>query len=491
MKRFCHVVFLVFFIFYSLIFPVYAYANVATASKLAVAVGKSLLTKMKNQGFAANDPRFVPTLSAASVSLSDVATAAAGAGGSVLLGAVGAPVWLTLAAGFAVGAGLQLAMDYAMPNLPQPVATGSNNPYMNVSAGSGLPTFNYTTTVTNPNPDTAPRGLISTDSLWYFGSPTGYSTVQDYVSWFNSLPMPTYTQIMVNVNVGLTSYSYNATSKQVTASVLYTYDMIDCRTDIYPNDVKPSCTGMVRHQSATAAKLPGTCPSGSSWSTLTFQCLPPPTVTVTQTKTGTPQDLANGTFSINDGIGASPLNPQIVADLANKAWQQAAAKPGYTGVPYSIYDPVSSWDVAQSYSTQNNPNGDIYPTVQDSLSPVGAPGSVISININPDPATSTAGSGSSVVDLGPDPAIVAPVLESTPTASQILSPLLNLMPDLKSFVVPSHAAACPRPSASIWGQTLTLSGHCDLLDDPAIHDSLYAVMALVWTMVGLFIVLRA
>lgn len=490
MKKFFQFVFLFLILFYTVVYPVQSYANAATASKLAVAVGKTLLTKMKNQGFAANDPRFGPTLAASGVTLSDVATTAAGAGGGALLGAVGAPVWLTLAASLAIGTGLQLAMEYGMPNLPPPVATGASNPSLQVSAASGFPSFTYTTTVTNPNPDTTPQGLIFSPDQYFFGSPQGYSSIQGYVDYINSLPKSSSPFVWVNVVSGPMNYSYNSGNGSVSVWASLFYDQIFCRSDVV-QDVKPNCTGDVSHGSMTYAhgSQPATCPSGTSWNNTSYACMPSATITTTTTKSGTPQDLANGSFTINDGINGSPLNPQIIANLANRAWQQAAATPGYTGVPYQMYDPVSSWDVAQAYSPQNNPYNDTYPTVQDALAPVSAPNTAISINLDPNPVTTT--TSPSTVDLGPDPGIAAPVLEATPTAQQILSPILNLMPSLKSFVVPSHTAACPRPSATVWGKTVTLSGHCDLLETPGVRDALYAAMAVVWTMAALFIVLKA
>ena len=43
-----------------------------------------------------------------------------------------------------------------------------------------------------------------------------------------------------------------------------------------------------------------------------------------------------------------PLPPALVAQMANQLWQDAAAQPGYTGLPYSSTTPVSIADVASA-----------------------------------------------------------------------------------------------------------------------------------------------
>jgi hypothetical protein len=68
------------------------------------------------------------------------------------------------------------------------------------------------------------------------------------------------------------------------------------------------------------------------------------------------------------------------------------------------------------------------------------------------------------VNLGPDPGIGAPSLESIPTASQILAPILGLMSDLRAWAVPAHTSQCPEPTFDLWGTTYTISAQCELLE---------------------------
>ena len=189
-----------------------------------------------------------------------------------------------------------------------------------------------------------------------------------------------------------------------------------------------------------------------------------------------------------------PVNPALLANALNTAWQAAAAQPGYQGLPYNLSDPVTTSDV----QTWQAANPSSYPSVSDLLAPAVAPSGSVGVGTVPQPiapgtvaspGTNTAPEGTPQTNLGTDPAIGSPTLESTPTAQMILSPLLNLFPDLKTFVVPSHASVCPTSSMSIFGKTLTLDAHCTLLE--SVRPTLFAVMAVVWVIIALFIILAA
>jgi len=197
----------------------------------------------------------------------------------------------------------------------------------------------------------------------------------------------------------------------------------------------------------------------------------------------------------------------VIASLANMLWQRAASQPGYQGVPYSTTDPVTTADAASVQSA----NPSTWPSNSELIAPVssGAGQAVpISPSITPgQPSTNPStdpGVGTNVnvvntpnvnvvnkvqVDLGADPAVATPTLESAPTAKMILDPLLNLFPTLKNFVVPSHESVCPKPTMNLFGRSLVLSAHCDLLE--SIRATLYATMAFVWTIAAMFIILRA
>jgi len=105
------------------------------------------------------------------------------------------------------------------------------------------------------------------------------------------------------------------------------------------------------------------------------------------------------------------------------------------------------------------------------------------------PKTGTNPSTEPLQNLGPDPGIGAPALEPIPTAQQILSPLLNLFPSLKNFVVPNHNATCPKWSVHLFDRDVPLQDHCPMLEQ--VRPTAYATMAAVWILIALFIVLAA
>ena len=251
---------------------------------------------------------------------------------------------------------------------------------------------------------------------------------------------------------------------------------------------------------------------------------------------GYPSIVTENFFSSNEGVGLSvfmwgPPAPQQFASLdaavagldatsksakissdtlskmVNKAWQNAAAQPGYTGLPYSVTEPVTAAEV-QAWQFENPA---LNPTINDLLVPAVAAGGNIQIsadvsgstaltpNPTPDPTPTPTPVGTTNVNVvnsptvrvewGADPGVAAPSLEQAPTASAILSPLLSLMPSLRSFVVPSHSSVCPTASMNLFEKQLVMQAHCALLDES--KPVLYAVMAFVWLMLAAFIILRA
>ena len=195
-----------------------------------------------------------------------------------------------------------------------------------------------------------------------------------------------------------------------------------------------------------------------------------------------------------------PLNPVIVADMANEMWREAAAAPGYAGIPYDATKPITVADVA----TYEAANPTTYPTVGDFVSPQTAPAgspatSPFTLPTSPSPvttqdptATPSTGTNPStqpLENLGPDPGIGAPALETIPTAQQILSPLLNLFPTLKNFAVPNHGATCPKWTVHVFDQDISTQAHCTLMEQA--RPTASTVMTVVWALVALFIVLAA
>lgn len=215
-----------------------------------------------------------------------------------------------------------------------------------------------------------------------------------------------------------------------------------------------------------------------------------PTTTTTTNDDVTNAPASTAATKIPAAELAKPMSNEMLAAAANAAWKAAATNAG--GLPWSASDPITPADVAEWRAA----NQTAVPTVSDMTAPI-TNGSAVAVGPSatpggsPNPSTgpvATPGTGTQV-DLGPNPNTPSPGLEATPTAQQILSPVLNLMPDLKAFVVPAHAGTCPKPSFVAFDKTYTFESHCGLVESN--RSIIEAAMLLVWSIGAVFIVLRA
>lgn len=207
-------------------------------------------------------------------------------------------------------------------------------------------------------------------------------------------------------------------------------------------------------------------------------------------------DLTSSTYppvlaALPGGELTKPMSDVLLAAAANSAWKSMQNIDG-GALPWSASDPITPSDVADWRTA----NPSLMPTVGDVIAPI-APSGASSASVGPSATGSTSatpapaptpGTGDKV-DLGVDPNIAPPSLEATPTASQILSPILNLMPDLKSFVVPSHTSTCPTGSFTAFSHTYTIDSQCALVESN--RSIIEAAMLLVWSIVAVLVVLRA
>jgi hypothetical protein len=215
------------------------------------------------------------------------------------------------------------------------------------------------------------------------------------------------------------------------------------------------------------------------------------------TATTANQTLIQAVAALSAAQKQQAISYEAMAMIVNHLWKQAAAQPGYAGVPYSVTNPVTSAQV-EAWA-QTNPQA--YPTVQALVSPVTdvstgfAPSTSISTTTPVSPATTTVAptannpSTQTQINLGSDPNILAPTLEVTPSAQMILAPLLNLLPDLKSYAVPGHAGACPKPAFEVFSRTITMDQHCIIFEQQ--RAAIYAAGLLAFTLMAMFIILSA
>ncbi|MNM33780.1 hypothetical protein D3C81_444140 [compost metagenome] len=200
-----------------------------------------------------------------------------------------------------------------------------------------------------------------------------------------------------------------------------------------------------------------------------------------------PKPVVEAIADVPDAVAETQLSPEMLAAISNASWK--AAQTQSNALPWPATDPITAQDV-KDWLAQNP---DKAPTVGDFLAEASpttdnkVPFPMPETSTNPNP-TPTPGEGEKV-DFGDDPNTPPPSMEPTPTAQAILSPILNLMPDIKNFAVPAHASECPKPTMSVFNREYRLEAHCDLIEQN--RAPFEAAMLLVWTLAALFIVLRA
>ncbi|NDI84617.1 hypothetical protein [Undibacterium crateris] len=220
-------------------------------------------------------------------------------------------------------------------------------------------------------------------------------------------------------------------------------------------------------------------------------------------------NLSDAVANMTDDTLKMPLSADQLAAVANAAWQQAASDPNYHGQPYSASQPITAADVATWQQNQKNQ----LPTLGDMLTPASSPGTqtvpvsptvtiVVPVPTPTPPPVPAIGTNVNVmntptvmvgnpvkVDMGADPGVADPSLEQTPDAASILSPLISLLPELRSFQTPGHSADCPKPTFTVFGKSFVMDSHCTIAEQN--RAALGAIMLVVWLIVGLFILLSA
>jgi hypothetical protein len=417
----------------------------------------------EKRGYVPSDPRTYGTLQGISGAATASLGAAAGSAlGLVTVGAVTAPAWASVA----LFAGVSSIVGYA-------VTLGLN--------GLQKWLFRSDNKLDTAQASTAATNLVAGQPCYYVaGTSSICTTSQDtaYVSFYlaNSV-FTSFTELTITPRPS----DWAITGKG------------------YRSDVAGIWTSPLNYAYARAATV--TCPPGYGEKTNACVSLAASIAALPSTATGSfsGQTLTTAVNAIPATDLQRPLNPELVAALANALWQRAAAQPGYQGLPYPQSNPITPAE-ALAFQQANPAN---WPTVENFVQPrqttvsnvVSLPSSVpsststpTSFTTSPNPSTVNP-STQTLINLGADPAIPPPTLEPTPTASQILAPILNLMPTLRAFQVSSHSAICPKPSLSLLGKTFVMESHCTLID--TIKPILQAAMNFGWAAIALFIILSA
>jgi hypothetical protein len=414
---------------------------------------------LKTRGYVANDPRTYATLQSMSSSASAIAgSSAAALVGTVLLAGVTAPAWGTIvlvaavssAVGIAVSLGINGLINWATRSDSKIDVTSASQPYSNCSLGSTGAGYEYWDASINGLTVYACDGMnLALQALQSRFPVTQAQSAQTTCG--NAVT------VIYCTNANGTGYAYRRTGP-----------------------IYRTCG-------------PGTYLAGTEC--LPYTYTPPPVVPA-----ATAQSLQQAVTALPETEKVKPLNPQLVATTANTLWQHAATQPGYAGVPYPVSNPIST--VEATAWQQANPTA--WPTVGDYVTPrptTTTTPSPWALPLNPLVATPTPvltnltntavinPSTQPLTNLGPDPVTPPPTLEPTPTAQQILAPILTMVPGLRTFNATGQVGSCPKPSFQVVGKTIQMEAHCTVID--SIKPTLQVAMTFAWAAIALFIILSA
>ncbi len=303
--RFCLVIFLL---------PSISYAQ-ALPSSVQKSVSGLIQQKMSSRGFAANDPRFGLTLQSAGTGIAGAAAAAA----VVTAAGVTAPAWITAAATVALGSLFAVGIDLAIDKTVHWLMNKDGTVSVGTSSQSGTQTtiaINGDRTITNIIANSTNKPFISISS-----SPPFYYTQ----TWYS-------TTAFTNPATGV--YTLNQTySLGGTLYYIWTTAVTQSSTPC-PGNYTLNGTVCVANKATSSA------------------------ITVTQALNNlSPADLAKS------------VNPDVIAQISDSAWKNAASQPGYDGYPYDAANPITAADA----SAFQLANPDVWPKVSDIVSPQPAP----------------------------------------------------------------------------------------------------------------------
>lgn len=466
-------------------------------ARLNLAIGRVVTAKMARWGIAANDPRVAATVKGIETGLTVVAGV-----GMVGGTAISWPALLT-AGGLAAlaGGGLKLATD---KNFTWNFLDGGV-----VNAAGSTPGVNAPLVAPPHTSTKAVPPMLQGNIVGYIS----YDTWNADTATYSNHKVYSTDMFMLGNVAGKQRYGNNAFVRSCNGYPMGSGERPDvdpgrtnsCSIDIGPG---PSATIYINTAPAPASSANGTFDARQ----------PPPPIVVNATYPGVKEAAA----AIPEGIKGDLLSPEAIAATVNAAWKLATDPNVTGGVPWSASDPITPGDA----SAWANPSNESALLVSDFSAPAnhysGSSGVSIaspprpssgggSTGTSPTPGTGTSptpGTGGETgtvpvpettapvtpgqgekIDWGPNPNIGAPSLETVPTASSILDPIFNVMPDLKNFGVPNHASVCPTAGFTLYGNPYLIDVHCSLFDQN--RQVIAACAVLCFTLASLFIVLRA
>ncbi len=413
-----------------------------SVSKVGAAVGQGITQTLVNRGFSASDPRVTSTVKSVATRVAST-VAVAGAGSS----------WLTIlsrantvaVAGVLIYQGLSWYFDAKTGQVTtQPPGTLATPIFSN-----GVQTGQMAWTL---------------GSAW-FGSPEeafSYSvegpTLKNYAD-------AQFLNVAVTKNATSATISYTLKVPSASINTPYTKTVTG---QIW--SIASACSPGFGYLSGTGCVSAGL--DKSHWANSPIQ-------------TYTPQQAYD---QLSQAAKDSQISKELMTELTNRVWKDAASQPDFQGVPWSANNPTKP-DTFTPYITQEPqawPNTkEIASPVSTATPPVAQPLADNTAISNPTSSTATK------VDLGPDPGVPPPTLEDPPT--DLFKPIKDVMEPWLSWQVPNHSTVCPtwHAAPSVAGHVfdLDLSFHCTFIEK---YRNAIATAAIVcWVVGAVFIVLSA
>jgi hypothetical protein len=476
------------------------------------AIAGTIVKYAVRRGFAANDPRIAVTMQAVGKVI-DVGVN----GGAILdtaLVVAGAPVWGTVALGLATAGVVAFGAYQIYKTMSTDPNTGASIQTVKVvdtSKSQAAQTADPValTKADFVSPNTAPK--VSTTpvsggklSLVHYRNPSCDATVNSSCAAYPVSPPSRYFLQMTTTD----GFPFNTAS-----DFLYIRYILTCGADAGCSSewaVAPTidASGVISgtYKITYMTKDANGNPTGNYASTGSSMSASP------RTDAGAlGAYYGNNLGDLFDQLTATAHNasmtPDAMADIVSQAIIKASSDPAYQGLPYSVTNPVTGADVSAwqaegagraltmtGFEAAVEPAGATSVTIAPSVTaanPYAVDTSVLTppsnVNVINTPNVSVVNKVS--VDFGADPGIAEPQLEPTPTATQIFKPVMDSVQSLAVYTVPSHPSECPKPKFDIFGKSILMDAHCTLLD--SVKPTLFAVMAVVWVVVGILIILAA
>lgn len=447
--------------------------------KVNKAIASSLGKRLNTMGFAANDPIYTATLATAETVVQG--SIAAGSVAATVAAIGSAPVWLSVALGvgavyevydFTVGQfeykavpsapAVQLSQGtvFHAPPIPAPFSGEWSTPPVDLPYNYADPGVGNR--IDFPN-DQKICAITTSPSATVCGN-----TVQELEDQARTLYA--HNLITVQGSFGATITGNTLTASAGPTKLVCTLSSINCPEGIRYTYTRNYQTAYVQYGE------PGTFNTSFSFSVFNNPSF------VDSTKLYTLNDAA---ARLGDTDLAARADPELLAAIANKIWQQAAQQPDYQGAPYDVQNPVTAADILADVAAGLYP----HPTNYDLLSlPSPNPETVVELDPDAVPVPETA-SDSVTVDLGPDPGTASPSLEDAPTGSTIVAHVMGLLPALSAFSIPAHVSSCEMPSFDFFGNEMSMDPGCDVIETQ--RDLLSTLFSAIWGVSALMFVLRA